>query len=226
MDKRQRTYVIVGAGALLLYLLYRHYVQANTAQTAASTSAMPADTTGAAQYAGLAGQEQSDIAGLQAQEQSDVQNLVSTMGQNVADQQAGLTTLQGQEQTDNANLQGLISGLGSTIAGLGSQLAGVVAAHNVPAAASGSSQTSRTPGGGVVSGKISDPGPWVAVNNPVVTGQAALAQVWNMVSGGFKRLPGTQQKGGLAQTGTYVKGGQKFFVYGTQATGLHVRKSN
>lgn len=60
-----------------------------------------------------------------------------------------------------------------------------------------------------------------------------LSQINSLLSGGFKKIQGTTQAGGLPQTGTYVytppkgasihTGPTKYFVYGTQATGLHIR---
>jgi hypothetical protein len=62
---------------------------------------------------------------------------------------------------------------------------------------------------------------------------AVLGQINSLLSSGFKKIGGTTQQGGLKQTGTYVytppkgaslhTGPAKYFVYGTQATGLHIR---
>lgn len=64
---------------------------------------------------------------------------------------------------------------------------------------------------------------------------AILGQINTLLSQGFKKVAGTTQAGGLAQTGTYTytpprgsslhTGPTKYFVYGTQATGLHIRQA-
>src|SRR6266568_6492426 len=144
VDKKTRTYLYVGAGAVLLYLLYRHFASTSTSQTGdPTTSSLGATGVDSSQYAALAGQEQSDAAGLQAQEQSDVQNLQSAMGQSLADQQAGLQTITTQEQSDSGALQTALSNLATTVAGLANRV--VAPAASVPAAGMGVTQPSRTP---------------------------------------------------------------------------------
>lgn len=65
---------------------------------------------------------------------------------------------------------------------------------------------------------------------------AILGQINSLLTSGFKKVGGTTQQGGLPQTGTYVytppkgasikTGPTKYFVYGTQATGLHIRAAS
>lgn len=212
MTDKQRMYAYLGGGALLLFLIYRHFAGAS-ASSAGGTIAPSADTSGGAQYAGLAGQEQSDIAGLQAQEQSDVQTLMSTLGQNAATEQSDYQTVTGNEQASQTAIQGLITSLAGSVLGLGQSVAQLTAARNVPAAASGATQTNRPPTGGGGSGPL----------NPASA--SPLQQVQWLLATGYHKVSGTTQQGGLAQTGTYVNGGNRYFVYGTQQTGLHVRKA-
>lgn len=112
------------------------------------------------------------------------------------------------------------------------------------------------PGTGITTGTTASPttataaasAPVTASNPPTVTATAhaspvqvadanqstaVLGQINSLLTSGFKKVAGTTQQGGLAQTGTYVytppkgaslkTGPTKYFVYGTQATGLHIR---
>lgn len=93
MNKDQKVIFFVLAGGLVLYLLYRYY-QANNSN-ANNQAGAPADA--AAQYAALAGQEQSDVATLQKQEQGDIQSLEQFI--------AGLATQQNKWQAAFARAQ-------------------------------------------------------------------------------------------------------------------------
>jgi hypothetical protein len=71
------------------------------------------------------------------------------------------------------------------------------------------------------------------VNTPQTSYTSGLAnqnagvvgQINSLLSSGYHKIAGTTQQGGLAQTGTYVKGSTKYFVWGTPTTGLSIRKA-
>lgn len=116
LSKQQKQIAIVAAGAILLYLLYRHY--AGSSQTSTSAGAQTPNTA-ASDYAALAGQQQSDAAALQAQnqqlqgqEQGDISTLTGQLAA-LAGQVAGITPY------DPTALQGEISAVGAAVAALG-----------------------------------------------------------------------------------------------------------
>jgi hypothetical protein len=121
MKKNQKQIVIVVGGLVALYLLYRYY-QANNANAAAGAAA---PNTSASDYAGLAGQEQSDVAGLQSQnaqlgtqEQSDVQALNTALGTEASQEQSDIAGVTSQEQSDVGGLAGVLQGLETQVASI------------------------------------------------------------------------------------------------------------
>lgn len=138
MDKKQKQIAIIAGAAIALYLIYRWYSnQSGSGTTSTSSGTTPSDQS-AADYASLAGQEQSDAAALQGQnstlmgqEQSDVAGLTSSLGAYGA-----------QEQSDVSGLTGLISGLTSQVDSLTGSVGDLQ--NQVPAIAIGAKPVSRT----------------------------------------------------------------------------------
>ena len=61
-----------------------------------------------------------------------------------------------------------------------------------------------------------------------IAGGSALSFLKGLLAGGspYHKLANTTQKGGLPQTGTYVRAGSPtYFVWGTSTTGYHVRQA-
>jgi hypothetical protein len=59
-----------------------------------------------------------------------------------------------------------------------------------------------------------------------VAGAQAQTYLSGLLSGGYKKVTGTSQTGGLAQTGTYThSGGPTYYVWGTSTSGLHIRQA-
>ena len=102
MSKQQRTILIVAAGAVAVYVLYRWY---SSRSGGGGQAGAPAGGTAGADYAQLAGQEQADTAALANQEASDISNL----GSEIAGINSGLAAAQGQEAADVAALTGEIA---------------------------------------------------------------------------------------------------------------------
>lgn len=101
--------LIIGAGSLVLLLLYRWYASRSTGQPAAAGDpAMSGTNPG---YSDLAGQLQSAGAALQNQETTDVQGLAATEAADIADLNAQLGAL-----------TGAYSGLGSQLGTLQSHV--------------------------------------------------------------------------------------------------------
>jgi colicin import membrane protein len=110
LNPKQKKIAAIAAAAIVLILAYRYAKgSSGTANTSAAAdgTAVPASDPGNADYASLAGQEQSDMAAVQgqatqnaAQEQSDTAAL-----------QSGIDTNAAQETSDVTTLGGLIAGL-------------------------------------------------------------------------------------------------------------------
>lgn len=107
MSPRQRQYAYIGAGVLVLLVLYRWYANRSAGSSTAAGPVNQQDGTAGADYAQLAGQQQSDSAALSNQEQGDVQ------------------ALQSNEQSDFADLSAAIGGVGADVSGLTSAYSGV-----------------------------------------------------------------------------------------------------
>jgi hypothetical protein len=112
LSKDQQKIALIGGGAVVLYLVYRWW--SNNQSPASTAAGQTAPNTSGADYASLAGQEQSDVAGLQNQEQSDVSALQAQEGSDVSGLTAGL-----QGVTDT------LTGVGTQLGGVASTLAGV-----------------------------------------------------------------------------------------------------
>lgn len=112
VSKQQKQIAVIAAGAILLYLLYRHY----SGQTSSSTTAagVQSPDTASSDFASLAGQEQSDVAALQGQ---NSQLLGQEQG-DVAGLQGAISGLGGQEQSDVSGLTGAIAGISTAVDGL------------------------------------------------------------------------------------------------------------
>lgn len=105
MSPRQRQIAYIGAGVLVLAVLYR-WMQSRGGSSAANTAPSP-DGTASADYAQLAGQqqadsaalsnaEQSDFSGLQAGEQADFTDVTNQLGALAALESADVGALSGQ----------------------------------------------------------------------------------------------------------------------------------
>lgn len=115
LDKRQKLMLGGGAGLLLVFLVYR-YLKARGGGGSSPISALGTDTVGA-DYAQLAGQQQSDAAALANQEQSDVASLQGALTGLVSQEQTDIAAenaqLQQQNAIEQADVQALQSGLGA-----------------------------------------------------------------------------------------------------------------
>lgn len=176
----------------------------------------------------------------------------SVLDPNAVDPNTGLTYGQEEDAALNANATGGGSlGGGGTTSDSGAQSTiPDSTAPDIIAAINGltNALTGSQAGTGPLPAGAPTPPPVTPSNPPVVTptahaspvqtadqnnNGAILGQINGLLSQGFKKVAGTTQAGGLAQTGTYTytppkgaslhTGPTKYFVYGTQATGLHIR---
>lgn len=207
ISKKQRLWIYGGAGLVGVFLLYRWYAAKSAA---AATSATAAQDQGGnltpADFATLSGQEQGDVAALQ----NEIAGLFSS---------SSATTPTATDTGGGVDLSGITDTL--------SQILNKVSAGQIAPPAS-------TNGAGAAA--VNTPiGPPAAASTPkpaaptIQSGSWAPAtvpqQIQLLLAQGFHKIAGTTQKGGLGQTGTYVKGGSKYFVWGTSATGLQIRKA-
>jgi hypothetical protein len=205
----------------------------------------------------LAGQEQSDVSALNAQETGDVSTLTTNLNAQVAQEAGDVSTLTAgiaTNQSDIAALQtsmasetSVIASLQSSVASLASSAAAAApvlapvlapvaavaapapaAAAPAPAPVAASSPSSGpTSVASIVTGQSGVLGSAALVPRTTDVASQTLATLNSLLGQGFKKLSGTTQAGGAAQTGTYVKGSTKYFVYGggTSGTPLSIREA-
>ena len=150
MSHRQKQITMIGAGALVLILIYRWYQNQSAASGASVAAGQTATDAAGAQsdYAALAGQEQADVAGLQQQN-----------AQLLSQEQSDVASLASQEQADVQGLSSNVTGLSSAVSTLTDQVSGVLGqvqslaqqvavgpgvTGNVAAVATGSTPVSRS----------------------------------------------------------------------------------
>ena len=136
LTPQQRQIAIVVGGVILLYLAYRYY-QGQQGGASGQTSGAVAPDTAGADFASLAGQEQSDVAALQGQN-----------SQMFAQEQSDVAGLQGDISGLGAQEQGDVSGLTGAIAGFSDQFDQLIGGQNalqkeVSATALGLAKVSR-----------------------------------------------------------------------------------
>lgn len=134
-DVNRKQLLIIGAGSLVLLLLWRFYSARSGGAQQGDPNAMAPSNPG---YADLAGQLQSAGAALQNQEQGDVQGLAATEAADIAELQASMATFAGQY----SGLGDQLGGLGGRVDDLGGDITGIT--ERINALAAGDSVASRT----------------------------------------------------------------------------------
>ena len=229
--KKQYLYIAGGAVVLVLVYLWYRNQQNNAATNTQDTLGTP-DTQEQSDYATLAGMLQQQ----QAQEQGDIQSVQQALAQvpgQITQATAGFVS----STQETSDIQGVTSSqqtLAQQIAASQQQLASALSAVSGQISAAAGSAPSVAPAAAPApsTAAVSSQHPGVSLNTALhtvegIAGPSAMAFLNGILSGAspYHKVQGTTQKGGLSQTGTYVRAGHPTYFAFSQNGILHVRQA-